>query len=615
MMFNIQEPAAQIRIREEVAEKYKWNLKDLYENDQGWEADKNEVVAMIPEIAEFQGKVSESAEKLKKCLAHLTEINKKLYRLYSYASMSSDQDTRVSKYQSMKQQLQQLFPQVGAKSSFLEPEILTLDTAKLDSFIEEEPDLAVYRMYLYDLLRKKAHRGSPGEEKIIADAGLMSGTPYNAFSIFSDAEFPDPVVTLSTGEEVKLNKSNFSLHRASKIQEDRKKVFEVFFTRIGEFENTFGAQLSGNLKRDLFYMKARDYESCLQRALDDNNIPVEVYHNLVNNVNENLDTFHRYLKLRQRMMGVDDLHYYDLYAPLVKEVDLRYQVDEAQNLVLTSLNALGKDYTEVVRDAFRNRWIDMYPNEGKRSGAYSNGVYDVHPYILMNFNGKYDDVSTLTHELGHTMHSYLSNTHQPFPTAQYTIFVAEVASTFNEELLNSYLLNELQDEKAKLSILGNYVESAKGTLFRQTQFAEFELKIHEMIERGEALTGEKLSEIYLEIVKKYYGHDQGVCEVPDYIKYEWAYVPHFYYNFYVYQYATSFTASVALAEKVLNEEPGVKERYLELLKSGGSKYPVDQLKDAGIDMTTSEPFQLTIRKLNQVMDEMEAILNKEDQEF
>ncbi len=338
---------------------------------------------------------------------------------------------------------------------------------------------------------------------------------------------------------------------------------------------------------------------------------MSVYSKLIEGVGRNLSTFHRYLKLRKRIMELPELHYYDLYAPLVPSVDARYSVDAAERNILAALAPLGAEYATVTKRSFTERWIDMYPTEGKRSGAYSNGAaYDVHPYMLMNYNGKYDDMSTLAHELGHTMHSYFSNKMQPYPLSSYTIFVAEVASTFNEALLMDYMLKQIKDDTTRLSLLGNYLESFKGTVFRQTQFAEFELRMHEMAENGQPLTGDALSRLYSEIVKKYYGHDEGVCIVDDYIDNEWAMIPHFYNSYYVFQYATSFTASSALSEKVLAGEPGVTERYLNFLSAGKSKYPIDLLKDAGVDMTSDEPLELTVKKMNRVMDEMEKLLDE-----
>jgi oligoendopeptidase F len=359
-----------------------------------------------------------------------------------------------------------------------------------------------------------------------------------------------------------------------------------------------------------FYAGARHYETALEAALDGPNVPATVYKRLVDGVNQGLPTFHRYLQLRKKMLKLPDLHYYDLYAPLVASADLSYTPEEAQKNVLAALAPLGPEYVAAVKRAFNERWIDLLPTEGKKSGAYSNGAaYDVHPYMLINFNGKYTDMSTVAHELGHTMQSYLSNKTQPFHLAGYPTFVAEVASTFNEALLIEHMLKTIKDDNIRLSLLGNYLENIKGTVFRQTQFAEFELRIHELAEKGEPITGEALDKLYLEITRKYYGHDKGVCLVEDYIGHEWAFIPHFYLDFYVFQYATSFTASAALSEKVLAGDAAATKRYLAFLSAGGSKYPIDLLKDAGVDMTTNEPLQLTLQKMNRVMDEMERILS------
>jgi oligoendopeptidase F len=372
--------------------------------------------------------------------------------------------------------------------------------------------------------------------------------------------------------------------------------------------------MNGNVQKAIFFAKARKYPSTLEAALDGPNIPASVYTRLVDGVNKNLPAFHRYLRLRKRMMGVDELHYYDLYAPLVGSVNLKYSPEEAQQLVLAAVAPLGPDYAAVLRRAFAERWIDLFPNQGKRSGAYSNGgAYDVHPYMLINYLGQYADVSTLAHELGHTMQSYYSNKTQPYPLANYPIFVAEVASTFNEELLIEHMLKQIKDRDTRLSLLGNYLENIKGTVFRQTQFAEFELRMHEMAQKGQPLTGAALGKLYDEITKKYYGHGQRVCIVDDYVANEWSFIPHFYRDFYVFQYATSFTASTALAERVLAGDEAAKKRYLAFLSAGGSKYAIDLLKDAGVDMTTDEPLNLTIRKMNRVMDEMEKLLGLRDQ--
>ena len=596
--------------RNKIADQYKWNLTDIYPSDAAWKEAKQKLINELPTIEKYQGTLGSSTQQLLECLDLVTNLNKEFARLYTYASLSLDQDTRVQSYLGLQQEMSQLGASFGAKTAFIEPEILKIDQGQVQEFLKSEKKLKIYRHYLDDILRRKAHTGTEGEEKIIADAGLMSDAPSSIHDIFANADFPYPEITLSDGKTVKLNQAGFSLQRASANREDRKKVFAAFMGKLNDYRRTYGTELNAQVKKDLFYKNARKYNSCLESALDGSNIPTQVYHSLVDNVNKNLTTFHRYLKLRQRILGVDQLHYYDLYAPLLANVDLKFNIEESQKNILAALQPLGDGYISVIKKAFNERWLDVYPTEGKRSGAYSNGsAYDVHPYILLNYNGKYDDMSTIAHELGHTMQSYLSNTHQPYATADYPIFVAEVASTFNEALLIDYMLKQIKDDKVRLSLLGSYLEGIKGTVFRQTQFAEFELRIHEMAEEGKPLTGDVLNQVYDEIVKKYYGHDKNICIVDDEIKAEWMFIPHFYYNFYVYQYATSFTASAALSELTLAGNKIATKEYLEFLSSGGSDYPIPLLKKAGVDMTTSEPFDLTMKKMNRVMDEMEEILN------
>jgi oligoendopeptidase F len=602
---------AQERDRSKVADRYKWDLAPLYTSEAEWRAAKDKLESELPSISQHKGTLATSGQHLYSALDHLTRVTKDLYRLYVYASLQSDIDTRIAANQALQQEMSQLATRLSTEAAFVEPEILKMDRAKVNSFIAQEPRLAIYRQYLDDIVRRQAHTLSAAEEKIIADAGLITEAPADTYGIFSDADFPYASVKLSDGEEVLVDKAGFNRWRAVANREDRRRVMETYFRTLGKYTATFGSTLNGKLQRDLFYMRARKYPTTLEAALDPSNIPVSVYHSLVNGVNANLDTFHRYLRLRKRMMGVDQLHYYDLYAPLVGNVDADYAIETAEKHVIASLAPLGTEYQSIIRKAFNERWIDLYPNLGKRAGAYSQGsAYDVHPYMLLNYNGKYDDMSTLTHELGHTMQSYLSNKRQPFPTADYPTFVAEVASTFNEALLIDYMLKQIKDDRERLALLGNYLENIKATVFRQTQFAEFELRVHEMAEKGEPITGEAVDKLYLDITRKYYGHDKGVSVVDDYIKHEWSNVPHFYRNYYVFQYATSFTASAALSENVLAGNKQATQKYLDFLSSGGSKYPIDLLKDAGVDMTTSAPLDLTVRKMNRVMDEMEKLLTK-----
>ncbi|MHC4363475.1 MAG: oligoendopeptidase F, partial [Planctomycetota bacterium] len=542
-----------------------------------------------------------------------SNLSREFGRLHSYAAMKFDEDTRNSKYLAMKQQVEQLATDYSSKASFIEPELARMDKSKIDEFLADEPALKVYKMYLYDIQRRKAHKLSEKEEKILAEASLLADSPASIYSVFSNAELPFPEIQLSDGTKARLNQAGYARYRASPNRGDREAVFGAFWNVYENFRQTFGVQLYGNVKKHIFFARARHYESSLASALDADNIPTEVYHTLIDNVNRNLDSFHRYLRLKRRMLGVDRLKYSDLYAPAVKGIDLKYSYEEATKLIVDSLKPLGADYQKVVEEAFEDRWVDVYPTPGKKMGAYSNGsAYDVHPYILLNFNGQYEDVSTLAHELGHTMHSYYSNKNQPYATADYPTFVAEVASTFNEALLINKMLREVEDDDTLLSLLMNYLERIRVTVFRQTQFAEFELKMHEKAELGEPLTGDVLTELYGDILTKYYGQEKGICLIDDLYKIEWAYIPHFYYNFYVYQYSTSFTASTALSEKVLSGEKGEVEKYINFISSGGSDYPIALLKKAGVDMTTGEPFDKTMTVMNRTMDEIEAILTKRE---
>ncbi|MGA9118625.1 MAG: oligoendopeptidase F [Bacteroidota bacterium] len=603
---------AQQRDRTKTPDQYKWRLTDIYPSDDAWKADKQNFLKRMPELAKWKGSLGTSPAKLADCFEFVNDLAKQYSKLAVYAGMYSDQDTREAKYLALVQEIGQVGSEFAAQTSYIQPEVLAIPKETIESFLTREKRLGIFRHDLDDILRRREHTGTANEEKIIADAGLMADAPDNIYGIFSNADFPFPTVTLSDGKSVRLDKSAFNLYRAVPNRADREVVFKAYLTALNEYKRTFGTQLYAEVKKDMFYMKARNYPSCLAAALDASNIPVAVYHSLVDGVNANLPTFHRYLRLRQRMLGVDQLHYYDLYAPVVKSIDLNYSYEEAEKNVLDALAPLGPDYIAVAKKGFADRWLDVYPNTGKRAGAYSQGgAYDVHPYMLLNYNGKYDDMSTLAHEFGHTMHSYYSNKNQPYNLSQYSIFVAEVASTFNEALLIEHMLKTTNDDNVRLSMLGSYLDNIRGTVFRQTQFAEFELTVHEVAEKGESLTGELVDSIYLAITQKYYGHNKGVCIVDDEVKAEWANVPHFYYNFYVFQYATSFTASAALSEKVLAGDAAATRRYLDLLKAGASAYPIELLKNAGVDMTTAEPLDLTMKKMNRIMDEIETILDRE----
>ena len=600
---------AQQRDRAQIADRYKWNLTAIFASNDAWRASKDRIQKELPKIGGYKGKLASSAATLADALDTLYAIDKELSRAFVYVGLLADQDTREAGPQGMREEMVQLGAAFSSEASYIEPEVLKIPKATLEKFIASEPRLKVHRFYLEDIARRAPHTLSDSEERILAAAGPLAGAPSNVYNILSNADFPYPTVTLSDGKTARLDAAAFSTLRGLPDRSDRQKVMAAFFQALGGFSRTFGTTMNGEVQKVLFFAKAKKYPSALEMVLDSPNIPTTVYTRLIDGVNRSLPSFHRYLKLRKRMMGLDELHYYDLYAPLVGSVDLSYTPEEAQKHVLAALAPLGSDYTSVLQRAFDERWVDLFPNPGKRSGAYSNGgAYDVHPYVLMNYNGKYDDMSTMAHELGHAMHSYFSNKTQPYPLAGYPTFVAEVASTFNESLLIDHMLKAIKDDDTRLAVLGNYLENIKGTVFRQTQFAEFELKMHEMAQKGQPITGDALAKLYMEITKRYYGHDQGVSVVDDYIAHEWSYIPHFYRDFYVFQYATSFTASSALAAKVKSGDETAKKRYLAFIGSGGSKYPIDLLKEAGVDMTTDEPLDLTVKEMNRVMDEMEAIL-------
>ncbi len=607
--------------RKDVPDKYKWNLADLYPSEAAWTKAKDALAKRVPEMAKFKGRLGKSPKDLLAGLQTMFDIDLELTRLSVYASGLSDEDVRAARPREMKQSAEELATAFAAASSWVRPEILTVDAAKIRKWIGQEKKLAPYRVFLEETLRRKPHTLGVGEEKVVAEAGDMERAGGEVHGVLSNADLPYPTIKLSTGESVRLDAAAYTLHRQARSRADRDKVFAAFFGAIKTYERTMGTTLAANVKSHLFEKRVRKFDTALEAALFPDNIPTTVYKQLLADVHRSLPTLHRYLALRKRMLGLDVLRYQDLYVPLVASVDMHFQPDEARGIVLDALAPLGKEYIDALKKGFEGRWTDYLPSTGKRSGAYSTGVYGVHPYQLLNFNGRYEDLTTLAHESGHSMHTYLSYAAQPFPTSDYPIFVAEVASTFNENLLIHYMLDHAKDDASRLFLLGTLLDGLRTTLFRQTQFAEFELQFHEQAERGEPLTGENLSQLYLKIARDYYGHDKKVCQVDDLLAIEWAYVPHFYYDFYVYQYATSMVASTSLARAVREEAETAqktktgktprRDAYLKMLSSGSSKYAIDLLKDAGVDMTTSTPFDAAIAEMNGTMDEMERILARQ----
>ena len=600
--------------RADVPAKYQWDLASLFPNEAAWVAAKQEFAKGMPALAAWQGKLGGSASDLLAGMTAWEQSARQAERLYAYASQLYDQDTRVGRTQQMQQEMSQVYSTFESTASFMRPEILALGRERIDAFLAAEPRLRQYRMYFDDILRAGPHTLSPPEEKVFARMAALGEAGGTVQSVFRSADLPFPEVTFSNGEKVRLDAAAYSKYRASPNKADRDLAFKAFWTAYNQYTRTFATTLNAHVQSHVTYKDLRNFPTSLDAALFDFNIPRSVYSRLLDDVHANLPTLHRYLKLRQKIMGLPQLGYEDLYAPIVQKVDLQYTPEQGMQLTLDSFAPLGAEYVEILRKGYGDRWVDFMPNTGKSPGAYSNTVYGVHPYQLLNYNGAWDDVSTLAHESGHSMHSYLSSAQQPYATASYSTFVAEVASTLNENLLLHHVLDQTNDDRTRLFLLSSYLDSMRTTLFRQTLFAEFELKIHESVERGEPLTGESLNKLYLELLRKYYGHDAGVVHVDELYAAEWAFIPHFYSNFYVYQYATSMIGGMSLADGIIGK-PAVasgkaqqnRDAYLRLMAAGSSKYPIDLLKDAGVDMTTSAPFNAAIREMNAIMDEMEKI--------
>lgn len=603
---------AQYEKRSDIPEKYKWNLSDIYKSNAEAKAEFENVLSKVESISSYKGKLGESAQTLKDGLDNYFNFQKVFYKLIVFSRRQADEDVNISVNQELSQMVTGLGEKISEASAYIGPELLTIPKEKIESFLKEIPELEIYRFYIEDNLRLKAHSLSEGEEAILATAGMLTSAAPAVYNVFDNAEKPNPTVKLSTGEEVELNASGYVKTRGLQNREDRAKVFEAKFNSYKKFQNTIGSNLVGKLKTDWFFAKTRKYNSTLESSLNGNNVPVSVYTNLIKQVNDNLPTLHRFLELKKKMLGVEQLHYYDLYAPIVKSVDMKFTVDEGQKMLLEVFKPLGEEYVSTVKKSFDERWIDYYPTPGKRSGAYSHGAaYDVHPYILMNWVDTYNSLSTLAHELGHTMHSFYSSKTQPFVNASYATFVAEIASTINENFLNDYMVKNAKSDDEKLFLLGSYLELLRGTIFRQVSFAEFELEIHKKIENNEPLTGEVMGKMYYDIVKRYYGHDKGVTIVDEYIANEWAYILHFVnYTYYVYQYSTSLIYATGISEKIKAEgEPAIKN-YYNILKGGGSDYPVNLVKKAGVDPLSSEAFDLTMKRMNNAIDQIEEILAK-----
>lgn len=596
--------------RAEVEMKDTWDLSAIFPSDQEWENALKEIKAELSSIRDYQGKLATSASTFLEALQLRDQISMKMSKVYVYAHLKKDEDSTNSTYVAFLDRAVALMSEVNHASSFITPEILDMQESVIDRFLREETGLQLYRHHLAEINRLRNHYLSPEEEAIIAQAGEMAAAPAEIFSMINEADMKFPTVTNERGEEIEITHGRFISLMESKDRRVRKETFEGFYSTYRQHRNSLAATLNATVKKNIFMAKVRKYPSALQSALGKNNIPIEVYDHLISTIEEYLPVFHRYIQLRKQILGLDELHFYDLFAPLVPEMDMHMTFEEAKQVVRNSLRPLGEEYLSIVDEGFSKRWIDVYENVGKRSGAYSFGTYGTPPYILMNYQPNIENVYTLTHEMGHSVHSYYSRKHQPYVYAGYTTFVAEVASTVNEALLTHYLLKETSDLRGKCYILNHYLNGFRATVFRQTMFAEFEKMIHERVEAGGALTADICSKLYYDLNRKYYG---SAIVLDRDIELEWARIPHFYMNFYVYQYATGFSAASALSKQILEEGEPAVDRYIQFLKGGSSAYPIDLLQKAGVDMTSPQPVRRALEVFKETLDQFEQLMNQQNE--
>ena len=593
-----------------VDEQYIWDLTDFYATKKDWEVEIERLRGEVDSLKPYEGKLGESAKTLLNALDTQSAISKELLRAWTYASNIRNTNLGDPEGQAMVGRIQALFQAMSAGQSFMAPEIVALGEGRVEKFIKSEPDLAKHALSLRDILRQGEHVLSPETEEVLSLMGSALSASQNARDILANAEIEWPKITLSDGTEAHLTNAGYSLYRAASDRKDRVAVFDAFWGRYKDFESTLGATLNGEVQANVATANARKYDNTLQYFLSGDNIPEEVYRTLVKVTNDRLGVLHRYFKLRGRMLGIEDLGYHDIYPNLV-ETDLTFPIDKTREYMLQSIDIMGAEYADKFAKVSTDRWMHVYPQPGKRSGAYMSGsAYDVHPLILLNHQDTYASASTYAHEWGHGMHQVLTNENQPFELSDFSIFTTEIAAIAKEIILQEHMLEQAKSEDERLFFLGYALEQMRGTFFRQVMFSEFELAIHEAVERGEAMTGARMTEIYGEILKRYHGHDQGVMNITEREMIEWAYIPHFYYNFYVYQYATSIAGAAYFVDQLKTGGDKARETYLKFLKAGGSDYPVEILKDAGLDMTSPVPYNAVIDRMDAVMDEIEAILEK-----
>ncbi|MBI9070494.1 MAG: oligoendopeptidase F [Melioribacteraceae bacterium] len=601
-----QEESGELMKRDEIDSKYKWNVEDIYSSSEKWEEDFKWISSNFKNYSEFEGKLGESADQMLAMLKFDQKVGVTIGHLHLYAMLSRDIDLGNSDNQGRYNKLMAVLADVSAASSFITPEILSIPEDQLWKMVEENKDLKVYKQYFSNIIRTKKHTLSKDLEELLALSGPAMNVSGEVFSMFNNADIQFPTIKDSEGNEVKLSHGRYGAAMYSTDRDYRERVYKGIYEPYKDYKNTLASMFNGNIKSLMFNAKARKYESTRTASLDANNIPLSVYDNLVNTVNENLQPLHRWCALKKKVLGLEEFHPYDTYVTLFPSVKKEYTYEQSIEVLLEALKPMGEQYISDLKTAFDNRWIDVYETKGKRSGAYSSGTtYEMHPYVLLNWNNQLNDVFTFAHEMGHNMHSYYTGNTQPYPYADYSIFVAEVASTMNEALLLDYLLEHAETKEEKLALIEKHLINIVATFYRQTRFAEYEQLTHELTEKGEALTPDKLTELFGDMYKKYWGSEMVM---DDEEAYSWARIPHFYYNFYVYQYATSFAASETLAAKIIEEGQPAIDKFLTFLKSGNSKYPIEVLKDAGVDMNSPEPIKSVVNKMNKLLDKMEELL-------
>ena len=589
---------------------YVWDLTDVYATSEDWDAAFDANMAQIEGIAAYRGTLGNSAAEMAAAMRYVSDTAKETIRLYSYASLARDEDQRDPASQERFGRALSLYQALIEATSWTDPKLLEIGEETVLAYLAEEPALEPFTFMIEDVLRQAPHTLDAEGEELLALSSLALSQANEIYSLYANASIEWPSLTLSDGTEVKLNQAGYSRYRSHPNREDRKAVFDTFWGAWNQYENGMGATLNSQVLSAIFQARARNFDSVLQRNMFDDALPEEIYTELVTQVNEALPVFHRYLKLRGDMLGIDDLGYHDIYPPIIEANTGVFDLARSEEITFEALRPFGEEYLALLREGLDGDWMHSHPQEGKETGAYMNGsIYDVHPYVLLNHNDDFDSLSTFAHEWGHAVHTQLAKANQPFETASYSTFTAEMASTINEILLQEYMIENAETREEKLFYLGEALESLRGTFFRQTMFGEFELAIHEAAERGEPLTGAKFTEIYGDLLRKYHGHDEGVMTIDDEYAIEWAFIPHFYYEFYVYQYATSISGAAWFAEQFLAGDEDVKENFLNVLRAGGSAHPHEiLLEEAGLDMTQPDAYQAVVRRMNNIMDRMEVLL-------